>query len=335
MSSLFIFLYTLLKVLIIVIPLFLFVAYFTYAERKIIGFMQLRIGPHRVGPYGLLQPFADAFKLLFKEIIIPTKADKFLFFLAPVLALVPSLTAWSVIPFSDGLLLTKLNVGVLFIFTMTSLSVYGIILAGWASNSKYALFGAMRSIAQTISYEVVMGFTLVGVVLIAGSMELTNIVLTQRGGFLKWHFIPLFPLFMVFWIASFAETNRAPFDVAEGESEIVAGFHLDYSGMGFTVFFLAEYANMLLVSVVISLLFCGGWLSPFEGIEVLDMFFYYIPPIGWLIMKTLFFTFSLLWIRATFPRYRYDQIMRLCWRILMPVTIVWLLILVLVFLLLV
>lgn len=321
------FIYTVVKVLIIVIPLMLTVAYFTYAERKIIGFMQLRIGPHRVGPYGLLQPIADAVKLLFKEIIFPDKADKFLFILAPALTIAPSLAAWSVVPFGEDVLLTKLNVGVLFVFTMTSLSVYGIILAGWSSNSKYAFFGAIRAMAQTISYEIVMGFALIGVVLASGTMELTNIVVEQRGGFLHWYWLPLFPLFIVFWIASVAETNRAPFDVAEGESEIVAGFHVDYSGMSFAVFFLAEYANMILVSVMLSLFFLGGWLSPFEGIYFFERVFSFVPPFFWLVLKTLFFMFSLLWFRATFPRYRYDQIMRLCWKILIPVTLVWIFVL--------
>lgn len=312
-----------LKVLVIVIPLLLSVAYLIYAERKVIGYIQVRIGPNRVGFLGLLQPIADLLKLITKEIIVPTKSNKYLFVVAPLFSLVPALAGWAVIPFDQGVMLANINAGVLYLFAMSSLGVYGVIIAGWASNSKYAMFGALRSAAQTVSYEIAMGFALVGVLLAANSMNLSDIVASQKGGILHWWFIPLLPLFMVFWIAGIAETNRAPFDMAEGESEIVAGFHVEYSAIGFALFFLSEYASMILISVMLSILFMGGWLSPFEGVSFLDDVFYVVPGFMWLLIKVSFFLFVYLWVRATFPRYRYDQLMRLGWKVLIPVTIVW------------
>ncbi|KTD49189.1 NADH-quinone oxidoreductase subunit NuoH [Legionella quateirensis] len=311
------------KILVIVVPLLLCVAYLTYAERKVIGYIQVRIGPNRVGIKGLLQPFADLIKLITKEIIVPTKSNKYLFIIAPLFALAPSLAGWAVIPFQEGIVLANINAGVLYLFAMSSLGVYGVLIAGWGSNSKYAMFGALRSTAQTVSYEIAMGFAFVGVLLAAGSMNITDIVLSQKGGILHWWFVPLLPLFLVFWIAGIAETNRAPFDLAEGESEIVAGFHVEYSGIGFAIFFLSEYASMILISTVMALLFMGGWMSPFEGISFLDEIFYVVPGFVWLLLKISFFLFVYLWIRATFPRYRYDQLMRLGWKVLIPVTIVW------------
>ncbi len=312
-----------LKILIIVVPLLLCVAYLIYAERKVIGYIQVRIGPNRVGILGLLQPIADLIKLITKEIIIPTKSNKYLFIVAPLFALAPSLAGWAVIPFQEGMVLANINAGVLYLFAISSLGVYGVLIAGWGSNSKYAMFGALRSTAQTVSYEIAMGFSFVGVLLAAGSMNVTDIVLSQKGGILHWWFVPLLPLFIVFWIAGIAETNRAPFDLAEGESEIVAGFHVEYSGIGFALFFLSEYASMILISTVMALLFMGGWMSPFEGISFLDEIFYVVPGFVWLLLKISFFLFVYLWIRATFPRYRYDQLMRLGWKVLIPVTIVW------------
>ncbi|MCZ6578046.1 MAG: NADH-quinone oxidoreductase subunit NuoH [Gammaproteobacteria bacterium] len=306
-------LYTLLKVLIILVPLFVIVAYYTLAERKVIGYMQARIGPNRVGPKGLLQPFADLFKLMFKEIILPTNANKYLFYLAPVITFGAGMSAWAVMPFTDTLVFADINAGLLYILAMTSVGVYGVIIAGWASNSKYALLGAMRSAAQIVAYEIAMGFALVGVLMAAGSLNLGDIVAKQAGGWSNWLVFPLLPLFVVYLISGVAETNRAPFDVAEGESEIVAGFHVEYSGMTFAVFFLAEYANMILISMLAALMFFGGWLSPFPGVIE--------DSIGWLFLKTAFFMFLFLWFRATFPRYRYDQIMRLGWKVLLPVTI--------------
>lgn len=311
------------KILIIVVPLLLCVAYLTYAERKVIGYIQVRIGPNRVGILGLLQPFADLIKLITKEIIVPTKSNKYLFVIAPLFALAPALAGWAVIPFEEGVVLANINAGVLYLFAMSSLGVYGVLIAGWGSNSKYAMFGALRSTAQTVSYEIAMGFAFVGVLLAAGSMNVTDIVMSQKGGILHWWFIPLLPLFIVFWIAGIAETNRAPFDLAEGESEIVAGFHVEYSGIGFALFFLSEYASMILISTVMALLFMGGWMSPFDGISFLDDVFYVVPGFVWLLLKISFFLFVYLWIRATFPRYRYDQLMRLGWKVLIPVTIVW------------
>ena len=313
-----------LKILGIVLPLLLVVAYLTYAERKVIGYIQVRIGPNRVGFRGLLQPFADLIKLITKEIIVPTQSNKYLFVIAPLLSLAPALAGWAVIPFSEGVVLSNINAGVLYLFALSSLGVYGVLIAGWASNSKYAMFGALRSTAQAISYEIAMGFALVGVLMASGSMNLTDIVLSQQGGILHWWFVPLLPLFMVFWIAGIAETNRAPFDMAEGESEIVAGFHVEYSGIGFAVFFMSEYASMVLISTMLALFFMGGWLSPFEGMSWLEGIFFVVPGFVWLMIKVSFFLFVYLWIRATFPRYRYDQLMRLGWKVLIPVTIVWL-----------
>ncbi|KTC91992.1 NADH-quinone oxidoreductase subunit NuoH [Legionella cincinnatiensis] len=318
--------WVIIKILVIVIPLLLCVAYLIYAERKVIGYIQARIGPNRVGVKGLLQPIADLIKLITKEIIIPTRSNRYLFIAAPLFALVPALVGWAVVPFQEGVVLANINAGVLYIFAMSSLGVYGVLIAGWASNSKYAMFGALRSTAQTVSYEIAMGFALVGVLLAAGSMNLTDVVNSQKGGILHWWFIPLLPLFLVFWIAGIAETNRAPFDLAEGESEIVAGFHVEYSGIGFALFFLSEYASMILISVLLSVLFLGGWMSPFEGIPILEDIFFVVPGFVWLLVKVCFFLYVYLWIRATFPRYRYDQLMRLGWKVLIPVTIVWIIV---------
>ena len=317
-------LWIILKIVCIVLPLMVAVMYVTLAERKVIGYMQGRIGPNRVGPFGLLQPMADSLKLLFKEVIVPTQSNRYLFVIAPMLSIMPALAAWAVVPFMQGWVLADINAGVLYLFAMTSLGVYGILVAGWASNSKYAFFGALRSAAQVISYEIALGFALVGVILAANTMNLQQLVLSQRGGLWHWYWLPLLPLFIVYWIASVAETNRAPFDVAEGESEIVAGFHVEYSGMGFAIFFLAEYANMILVSALASIFFFGGWLSPFENIPVLSGLFSWVPGIFWLLLKMSFFIFLYFWLRATFPRYRYDQIMYLGWKVLIPVTLVWL-----------
>ena len=314
----------LIKILIIVIPLMLCVAYLTYAERKIIGYMQLRIGPNRVGPRGWLQPIADAMKLMFKEIIIPAKSNNYLFVIAPMLSIAPALAAWAVVPFDEELVLADVDASLLYILALTSMGVYGVLIAGWASNSKYAFLSTMRSAAQIVSYEIAMGFALVGVLLAAGSINLGDIVMAQKGSLLHWFWLPLFPLFIIYFVSGVAETNRAPFDVAEGESEIVAGFHVEYSGMAFAVFFLAEYANMILISTLAALMFMGGWLSPFEGIPVLQPMFQWVPGLFWLIAKTCFFLFFFLWFRATFPRYRYDQIMRLGWKVFIPITIIWL-----------
>jgi NADH-quinone oxidoreductase subunit H len=312
------------KILIIVVPLMLCVAYLTYAERKVIGYMQLRIGPNRVGPRGWLQPIADAVKLMFKEVIIPAKSNYYLFVIAPTLAIGPALAAWAVIPFDDGLVLADVDASLLYILALTSVGVYGVIIAGWASNSKYAFLSTMRSAAQIVSYEIAMGFALVGVLMAAGSINLGDIVMAQQGSFLHWYWLPLLPLFLIYFISGVAETNRAPFDVAEGESEIVAGFHVEYSGMAFAVFFLAEYANMILIATLAALMFMGGWLSPFEGIPLLEPMFAWVPGMLWLIAKTALFLLFFLWFRATFPRYRYDQIMRLGWKVFIPLTIVWL-----------
>jgi len=315
----------LMKIVAIVAPIMLLVAYFTYAERKIIGYMQVRVGPNRVGPKGWLQPIADAVKLMFKEIIIPTGANKFLFLMAPLLALGPALAAWAVFPFSEGLVLADINAGLLYVLALTSVAVYGVIIAGWASNSKYAFLGSMRSAAQIVAYEIAMGFALVGVLVAAGSLNLGEIVKAQSGSILHWFWLPLLPLFVIYWISAVAETNRAPFDVAEGESEIVAGFHVEYSGMAFAVFFLAEYANMILVAALTALFFMGGWLSPFQGTP-LEPMFEWVPGIVWMFLKTAIFGFLFLWFRATFPRYRYDQIMRLGWKVFIPITIVWIMV---------
>ena len=306
--------WTLAKILAIVLPMTIAVAYLTLAERKIIGWMQLRIGPNRVGPLGLLQPFADVFKLLLKEIVVPSGANRYLFVIAPILAIAPALVAWSVIPFTDTLVLADVNAGLLFILAMTSLGVYGIILGGWASNSKYAFLGCLRSAAQIVSYELAMGFALVGVLMVASSLNLRDIVAGQEGGLAHWYIWPLFPMFLVYLISGVAETNRHPFDVAEGESEIVAGFHVEYSGVTFAVFFLAEYANMILIAALTATLFLGGWLSPWPALP--DGFL-------WLALKTSAVLFVFVWLRATFPRYRYDQIMRLGWKVFIPVTLIW------------
>lgn len=318
--------WTVIKILVITVPLITAVAFYTYFERKVIGAMQIRIGPNRVGPLGLIQPFADVFKLLLKEIILPTKANRFLFVLAPVLALAPAFAAWAVVPFSDFLVLADVDAGLLYVLALTSLGVYGVIIAGWASNSKYAFLGAMRSAAQSVSYEIAMGFSLVGVMILAGTLNLREIVLAQQGGVFDWYWLPLLPLFVIYMIAGLAETNRAPFDVAEGESEIVAGFHVEYSGAAFAVFFLAEYANMILISGLTAILFAGGWLSPFQGVPVLEDTILGQGSILWFLAKTVVFMFMFLWYRATFPRYRYDQIMRLGWKVFIPITLVWVMI---------
>ena len=324
-----IFLQTTIKILAIIIPVLITVAYFTYAERKVIGFIQGRIGPNRVGLFGfrlwgLGQPIADAVKLIVKEIVIPLNANRTLFVIAPILSLAPALAAWAVIPFDDTKVLANINAGLLYVLALTSLAVYGVIIAGWASNSKYAFLGAMRSAAQIVAYEIAMGFALVGVLIAAGSLNLGEIVNAQAGSVIHWFWLPLLPLFVIYFISGVAETNRAPFDVAEGESEIVAGFHVEYSGMAFSVFFMAEYANMILIAVLSALLFFGGWLSPFQGIIYLEDFFSWVPGMFWLLAKTSIFMFLFLWFRATFPRYRYDQIMRLGWKVFIPITIVWL-----------
>jgi NADH-quinone oxidoreductase subunit H len=317
--------WTLSKVVVIAVPLILCVAYLTYWERKIIGWMQVRIGPNRVGPMGLLQPFADVLKMLFKEIIVPSGASRALFFIAPMLALAPALAAWAVIPFSDTLVLADIDAGLLYILAMTSMGVYGIILAGWASNSKYAFLGCLRSAAQIVSYEIAMGFALVGVLMAANSLNLGEIVRGQEGGAAYWYVWPLLPLAVVYLVAGIAETNRHPFDVAEGESEIVAGFHVEYSGISFALFFLAEYMNMILIAALVSIMFLGGWLSPFpilNDAEILGMR-PFGDGIGWFAVKVAFVLLVFLWVRATFPRYRYDQIMRLGWKVFIPVTLVW------------
>ncbi|MBT4885161.1 MAG: NADH-quinone oxidoreductase subunit NuoH [Legionellales bacterium] len=323
MGEIYFFIVTVLKSLLVIVPLLGAVAYYTLLERKVIGYMQARVGPNRTGARGIGQPIADALKLLFKELLLPTKSNKFIFIIAPILSLAPAISAWAVIPFDDLWVVADVNAGVLYLFAMTSLGAYGILMAGWASNSRYAFLGAMRSAAQVISYEIAMGFALVGVLMAAGSMNISTIVKAQSGNIFHWYFLPLLPMFVVYWISAVAETNRAPFDVAEGESEIVAGFHVEYSGMGFALFFLAEYANMILVSILAALLFLGGWLSPFEGVPVLEGFFAFVPGVIWLLLKTGFFSFLLLWLRATFPRYRYDQLMQLGWKVLIPVTIFW------------
>ena len=314
--------WTLIKIVLIVAPLMLGVAYLTYFERKVIGYMQQRIGPNRVGPWGLIQPIADGLKLLLKEIIVPSGSSKAVFIIAPMLAIAPALAAWAVIPFTDSLVLANIDASLLYILAITSMGVYGIILSGWASNSKYAFLGAMRSAAQMVSYEIAMGFALITVLMVAGSLNLVEIVNGQsRGqfadmglGFLSWNWLPLLPMFLVYLISGTAELNRAPFDIAEGESEIVAGFHVEYSGMAFALFFLAEYANMILIAALTSLLFLGGWLSPVGFLP--DGFF-------WLAAKMSFVLFLFLWFRATFPRYRFDQIMRLGWKVFIPVSLVW------------
>jgi NADH-quinone oxidoreductase subunit H len=313
------------KIVAIAVPLILGVADLTLAERKVIGWMQVRIGPNRVGPLGLLQPFADVFKLIFKEIVVPAGANRYLFFIAPMLALAPALAAWAVLPFADGIVLADVNAGLLYLVAMTSIGVYGIILAGWASNSKYAFLGCLRSAAQIVSYEIAMGFALVGVLMAASSLNLSDIVRGQEGGAAYWYIWPLFPLFVVYLVSGIAETNRHPFDVAEGESEIVAGFHVEYSGVTFALFFLAEYMNMILVAALASTMFLGGWLSPWPRLNDVGIagFHPFGDGIPWLLAKTCAVLFIFLWIRATWPRYRYDQIMRLGWKVFIPITLVW------------
>jgi NADH-quinone oxidoreductase subunit H len=309
--------------LMLFLSVIIFMAFLTLAERRVIGSIQARIGPNRVGPKGIGQPFADVLKLLLKEIVIPTSSNRYLFVLAPLLALIPALSTWAVVPLWPGFTVANINAGLLYILALTSAGVYGVILAGWATNSKYAFLGAMRAAAQMVAYEIAMGFALVGVVMAAGSLNLGDIIAAQRGhfGYLVWY---LAPLFVIYFISGVAETNRAPFDVVEGESEIVAGFHVEYSGMAFAVFFVAEYVNMILISALTSIFFFGGWLSPFEGWSVPG----WLAASGfhWLFIKISFFLFCFLWFRATFPRYRYDQIMRLGWKVFIPVTLVWLLV---------
>ena len=315
--------WSLVKIVLIVAPLMLGVAYLTWAERKVIGYMQVRIGPNRVGPWGLIQPIADGLKLLLKEIIVPRGANKGVFIIAPMLAIAPALAAWAVVPFTDTLVLANIDASLLYIMAITSMGVYGIILSGWASNSKYAFLGAMRSAAQMVSYEIAMGFSLICVLMVSNSLNLVEIVNVQNQGrfadwglnFLSWNWLPLLPMFVVYLISGVAETNRAPFDVSEGESEIVAGFHVEYSGMAFAVFFLAEYANMILVAALTALMFLGGWLSPVG----------FLPDgIFWLFAKMAAILFLFLWFRATFPRYRYDQLMRLGWKVFLPICLIWL-----------
>ncbi|MEP7044684.1 MAG: NADH-quinone oxidoreductase subunit NuoH [Dokdonella sp.] len=303
------------------LPLILSVAMYVYWERKVIGWMHVRMGPNKVGPLGLFQTFADVFKLLLKEVIYPTNSNKKLFLLAPLWALIPSFAAWAVVPFGDHRAWSNANAGLLFLLAMTSMGVYGIILAGWASNSRYAMLGAMRSAAQVVSYEIAMGFALVSVLILSGSLNLSDIVNAQAGskGLFSWFWLPLFPMFIIYFVSGVAETNRAPFDVAEGESEIVAGFHVEYSGAPFAVFFLTEYANMILVSFLAPILFLGGWLSPFPQ----SWAFLGAPGWWWLVAKAFFFATAYVWFRASFPRYRYDQIMRLGWKVFIPITIVW------------
>jgi NADH-quinone oxidoreductase subunit H len=323
-------------ILLVTISLILSVAFTTLWERKVIGWMQLRKGPNRVGSIfgfvpGIFQPFADVIKLLIKEVVIPSASNKVLFHIAPMITLVPAFAIWAVIPLDPNLVIADVNAGLLYVLALTSVGVYGVILAGWASNSKYAFLGAMRSAAQIVAYEIAMGFALVGVIMAAGSLNLGDIIRGQQGGFLAWNWFWLFPLFLVYFISGVAETNRAPFDVAEGESEIVAGFHVEYSGIAFALFFLAEYANMILISALTAVFFFGGWLSPLDGYLPADAAIRSVPFVGaavgdgfhWLFAKLFFFLFLFLWFRATFPRYRYDQIMRLGWKILIPVTIVW------------
>lgn len=325
-GPLWVLIWTIIKIVVIVAPLMGCVAYLTLAERKVIGYIQVRIGPNRVGPLGLLQPVADGLKLLFKEIISPAKASTGLYFIGPIMAIAPALVAWAVVPFADGLVLANINAGLLFLMAITSLGVYGVIIAGWASNSKYALLGALRSAAQMVSYELAMGFSLVCVLMVSGSLNLSEIVAGQgegffarhQLGFLSWNWLPLLPMFAIYFISGVAETNRAPFDVVEGESEIVAGHMIEYSGMAFALFFLAEYANMILVAVLTSVFFLGGWLSPVG----------FLPDgIWWLLAKAALLLFVFLWIRATFPRFRYDQIMRLGWKVFIPICLLWVLVL--------
>ena len=320
-------------ILCIAVPVILAVAFYVWWERKVLGWMHVRMGPNSIGPAGLAQTFADVFKLLLKEYLVPAQSSKLLFVLAPLLALTPAFAAWAVIPFDQRGVLANINAGLLYLLAMTSMGVYGIILAGWSSNSKYAFLGAMRSAAQVVSYEIAMGMALVGVLICAGSLNMSDIVRAQLGhyGPLSWFWFPLLPLFVIYFVSGVAETNRAPFDVAEGESEIVAGFHVEYSGAPFAVFFLTEYANMILISFLAATLFMGGWLSPVQGLVNVelqgwsDFLFGWIFKGGWqwLFAKVFFFAFMYLWFRAAFPRYRYDQIMRLGWKVFIPIALVW------------
>jgi NADH-quinone oxidoreductase subunit H len=314
---------TLLKIVAILAVVMLLVLYLILAERKIMGYMQGRVGPNRVGPLGMLQTLADGIKFLHKEIIIPVQSDYLLFMMAPMISLICAFTVWSVVPIALDWVLADIDVGVLFVLALTSLGSYGILLGGWASNSKYAFFGAMRSMAQMISYEIALGFSLVPVLLLAGSMNLTDIVLGQQGGLFCWYFLPLFPVFIVFLIAALAETNRAPFDITEGESEIVAGYQVEYSGFIFAMFFIAEYANMIFVSTMASLFFLGGWLSPVEGVSWFSEVPFSVPPPVWLLLKVFFFLYMFIWVRATFPRYRYDQLMMVGWKVCIPISVIW------------
>ena len=307
---------TLVKTLALLVPLLIGVAYLTLAERKVMAAMQMRLGPNVVGPFGLLQPFADAVKMLMKETIVPTGANRMLFLVAPLLTMTLAMIAWAVIPVNEGWAIADINVGVLYLFAVSSMGVYGIVIAGWASNSKYAFLGALRSAAQMVSYEVSMGFVIVTVLLCAGSLNLTDIVMAQER---VWFFIPLFPMFIVFFVSILAETNRAPFDLPEGESEIVGGFHVEYGAMTFGLFFLGEYANMILMSALTSILFLGGWLSPFPFAP-----FTWVPGPIWFIAKICIVLFMFIWVRATFPRYRYDQLMRLGWKVFLPLSLGWL-----------
>jgi NADH-quinone oxidoreductase subunit H len=319
--------WTLLKILVVLLPLMGSVAYLTLWERKFLGWMQVRVGPNRVGPLGLLQPIADALKLLTKEILVPATANKGLFFIGPILTIMPALAAWAVVPFGPDVALANVNAGLLFVMAITSMEVYGVVIAGWASNSKYAFLGALRASAQMVSYEIAMGFCLVVVLMVTGSMNMTDIVTGQTKGvfaaqglnFLSWNWLPLLPIFVVYIISGMAETNRHPFDVVEGEAEIVAGHMVEYSGMSYAMFYLAEYANMWLVSILAAVMFLGGWLSP---LSVLD----WIPGGIWLGIKTCAVVSLFIWVRATFPRFRYDQIMRLGWKVFIPVTLVWLIV---------
>jgi len=314
------------KIIILLVALILGAAFLVFLERKVIAFMHQRIGPNRVGPKGWFQSFADVIKLFIKEVIVPSNADRFLFLTAPLLSLIPALAAWAVIPLNETFIIADIDAGILYLLALTSFSVYGVILAGWASNSKYAFLGAMRSAAQMVAYEIAMGFALVGVLMAGGSLNLGDIVAAQSGGILHWFWIPLFPLFFVYFISGIAETNRHPFDVAEGESEIVAGFHVEYSGAPFAIFFLAEYVNMLLIATLTSIMFLGGWESFFAGSNYLmntSLEFLMEPSILWLAVKVSFFLFTFFWLRASFPRYRYDQIMKLGWKVLIPITIIW------------
>ncbi len=307
---------TVLQALGIIVPVLLGMAYLTFAERKVLAAMQLRRGPNMVGPFGLFQPFADAIKMLMKETVIPSGANRVLFLLAPVLTFGLAVIAWAVIPVNDGWGIANINVGILYLFAISSLGVYGIIIAGWASNSKYAFFGALRAAAQMVSYEVSIGFVLVTVLVCVGSLNLNDVVLAQRH---IWFFIPLFPMFIIFFISALAECNRSPFDIAEGESEIVAGFMVEYSAMTFALFFLGEYTNMILMSAMTSILFLGGWLPPFDVVP-----FTWIPGPIWFIAKIMFCLFVFIWVRGTFPRFRYDQLMRLGWKVFLPFSLIWL-----------